>query len=91
MCREKGEKKGNKLSDDELELLSHQVSLLSPILPPDIIEDVAKTLSDYGKKLFSELLDSFGAPDTDRAEKCLRRQDSHFSADDVVWRKTNVV
>ena len=87
VSRKKTAKKGNKLSDDELDLLAQQVSLLSPILPPDIIEGVTKTLSDYGSKLFSDLFDSFGAPDTARTKRCLKREDSHVSSDDVVWRK----
>ena len=87
MSRKKGAKKGNKLSGDELELLSHQVSLLSPILPPYIIEDVAKTLFGYGKIFFSELIGSFGAHDAARAKKCLGREYPHVSSDDVVWRE----
>ena len=77
--------KGNKIPGAELDLLAHQISLLSPICPPDIIADVTKTLSGYGSEIFSELLDSFGAADNSRKKRYIRRETSHVSSDDEVW------
>ena len=81
-------KAAKKDSDEDQELLSEQFRILSPILPPNTMDKLKNTLPSYAKRLFTELMETFGTPAIGKKiKKVLRREESHVSDDNQVWHR----
>ena len=88
--KKKNVKKTEEEEAREKDHLAEIVRILGPILPNSVLEPVSNSLYQHANDQLSELFETFGTlqdPKKVKIRRALKREDSHVSEDNKVYRK----